>query len=94
MTLGRHPNTTEGTVNTEVCYNTGAAAGAGCKAAQVVNCGSHYLYHLRPAGTNYGLCVASTTDSMCNNYQELGEAWRSTEYSATKTNTDTGSYSY
>jgi len=83
MTLGRHPAASEGTVNTKICYDTGNGAESNCKKAQVVNCGGHYLYHLEPATTNYGVCVESADDSMCKSYKELGDDWRSTEYSAT-----------
>lgn len=84
-----HPTPAEGTVNTQICYDTGAAAPANCKDAQVVNCGSHFLYHLRPGGTNYGVCIKSAEDSMCKNYVSLDEEWRSTEFSSTIANTDT-----
>ncbi|XP_063691658.1 uncharacterized protein LOC134823987 [Bolinopsis microptera] len=89
MTLGRHPAASEGTVNTKICYDTGNGAESNCKKAQVVNCGGHYLYHLEPATTYYGACVVSGANAMCEDYEELGEEWRSTDYSATHTNTDT-----
>ena len=57
MTLGRHPAASEGTVNTEICYDTGNGQPSNCKKAQVVNCGGHYLYHLEPATTHYGVCI-------------------------------------
>ena len=88
MTLGRHPTAAEGTVNTQICYDTGNGKESNCKKAQVVNCGGHYLYHLQPASTHYGVCVESSEDSMCTSYNELGEEWRSTEYAATTTATD------
>ena len=34
------------------------------------------------------MITESSDDSMCSNYEELGEEWRSTEYSATVDKSD------
>eukprot|EP00116_Pleurobrachia_bachei_P007278 sb/3467540/ len=71
----KHPSRHEGTVNTKVCFSTSLSnEGQSCQTARMVNCGSYYLYQMKPTSSYYyGFCVAQ---DQCSDAVKLHERWR------------------
>merc|ERR1719223_1669259 len=70
----KHPSRHEGTVNTKVCFSTTLSnEGQSCQTARMVNCGSYYLYQMKPTSYYYGFCVAQ---DQCSDAVKLHERWR------------------